>query len=133
MDEDEPFKEKAEKKKITWCKIMSNRHFVFALVTCFFGTANLVYFQGYIAPYMSHFGFNDEDVGYVMAIQQVTYLPMCLILPHFCETSFPRKLQFVIAMFGFSISCFMMGPSEILNFPTNYWIIIFAFPVIGIF
>lgn len=39
-------------KKLSWFTLMKNRHFVFALVTCFFGTANLVYFQGYIAPYM---------------------------------------------------------------------------------
>lgn len=59
---------------------------------------------------------------------------MCLILPHFCESSFPRKLQFVIAMFGFTISCLMLGPSKLLNFPDdNQWIVIMGFPVMGIF
>lgn len=112
---------------------MKNKHFDFALIACFFGTTNLVYFQGYIGPYLGQFGFDKDQVGYVMAIQQVTYLPMCLILPHFCETAFPRKLQFVIAMFGFAICCFMMGPSSMLNFPSSYWIIIMAFPLMGVF
>lgn len=58
---------------------------------------------------------------------------MCLILPHFCETRFPRKLQFIIAMFGFAICCIMMGPSLMLGLPDNYWIIIMSFPLIGIF
>ena len=55
--------------KLTWCQILSNKHFVFALIVCFFGTTNLVYFQGYIAPYMGKLGFEEENVGYVMAIQ----------------------------------------------------------------
>ena len=59
---------------------------------------------------------------------------MCLILPHYLETTFPRKLQFVIAMVGFGFTSFLMGPSDILGFPTtNYWFICAAFPVMGIF
>jgi len=59
---------------------------------------------------------------------------MCLILPHYLETTFPRKLQFVIAMLGFIITAFLSGPSELLGFPTtNYWLICAAFPVMGFF
>lgn len=59
---------KKNKRKLTWCMIMKNRHFVFALVVCFFGTSNLVFFQGYIAPYLHDYGFDETAVGYVMAI-----------------------------------------------------------------
>lgn len=82
---------------------------------------------------MGEFGFEESQVGYVMALQYITYLPMCLIMPHYCERSFPRKLQFVIAMFGFGLCCFMMGPSQLLYFPQNFQIIILAFPLIGVF
>lgn len=60
-------------------------------------------------------------------------MPLCLTLPHYCETAFPRKLQFVIAMFGFAWVCFLQGPSQLLGFPDNYWLIIAGFPLMGVF
>lgn len=62
---------------------------------------------------------------------------MCLILPHFCESAFPKKLQFVIAMIGYGFTAFMLGPSHILGFEYDgdyaLYFVIAAFPLMGIF
>ena len=44
IDEDVDPKSKSKKSKVTWLTVLKNREFSFALVTCFFGTINLVYF-----------------------------------------------------------------------------------------
>lgn len=38
-----------KKKTITWCTLLSNKHAMFALLTCFVGTFNITFFQGFIA------------------------------------------------------------------------------------
>ena len=65
-------------------------------------------------------------------------MPMCLILPRFCEHSFPKKLQFVIAMIGYGFTCFLLGPSNMLGFAdmssnAGLAFVIAAFPMMGIF
>lgn len=56
-----------KKLKVTWGTVLKNRHFTWALITCFFGTNNLSYFLGYIGPYMAELGFAEENVGYIIA------------------------------------------------------------------
>lgn len=138
-DEEDDDKIKPSKEsKLSWKKFLSNKSVAFALTTCFFGTFNLVFFYGYIATELADLGLPESDVGYVMALQNVTYLPMCLILPRFCESAFPKKLQFVIAMLGYGLTCFLLGPSNILGIPYNkdggsLYLVISAFPLMGIF
>jgi MFS family permease len=74
----------------------------------------------------------DSQVGYIFGAQSFTYLAACLLLPYTCEHS-PRKLQFVIAMFGMSACLLMMGPSNLLDFPDKLWMIVTGFSIIGIF
>jgi MFS family permease len=42
MDDEEV--EVKKKAKISWCTVLKNRHFTFAVLTCFIGTVNLTYF-----------------------------------------------------------------------------------------
>jgi MFS family permease len=56
-----------QKIKITWGTVLGNKHVVFSLLTCFFGTYNLVFFAGYLAEYLTSLNFNENNVGYVMA------------------------------------------------------------------
>lgn len=62
---------------------------------------------------------------------------MCLILPRFCEETLPKKFQFVIAMLGYALTCWLLGPSELLHFnenqTTSLYLVIAAFPCMGIF
>lgn len=111
----EPLTHNAKKDiKVTWCLLLKNRHFFFALVVCFIGTINIVYFYGYIGPYLLELGCQDSDIGFIIASQQLTYLPMCLLFPQLLTRgyfTFPRKLQFLIAMIGFGFCSLMLGPS----------------------
>ena len=111
---------------------MCNRHAVFAILTCFVGTFNIVFFQGFIPNTLEDLGLDESYVGYVYGSQSVTYLLACILLPYTCEES-PRKLQFVVSILGMGVCMLMMGPSELLNLPNNEWIIIAGFPILGIF
>lgn len=124
--------------KVTWSLLLKNRHFFFTLLVCFFGTINIVYFYGYIGPYLLNLGYNDEDIGFIIASQQVTYLPMCLLFPQLLSRgyfTFPRKLQFLLAMIGFGFCSLMLGPSTYLGstITNSTWPILVAFPILGLF
>ena len=54
------------------------------------------------------------------------------MLPYTCDRS-PRRLQFVVAIFGFGCTMIVMGPSQLLHLPDNIWVIISAFPFLGLF
>lgn len=100
----------------------------------FLGTFDIVFWGSWLDGEMSAYpSFNVDNLGYVIGSQSATYLIGCLILPYTCEV-LPRRLLFVIAMFGFGISSFMLGPSTLLNLPQhNMWLPISAFPIMGIF
>lgn len=122
--------------KVTWCLLFNNRHFSFALLICFIGTVNIVYFYGYIGPYLLELGRSESDIGFIIASQQLTYLPMCLLFPQLLTRgyfTFPRKLQFLIAMIGFGFCSLMLGPSEIFGSESSSLPIILAFPILGLF
>ena len=53
--------------KVTWCLLLKNRHFSYTLLVCFFGTINIVYFYGYIGPYLLTLDFSEHDIGFVIA------------------------------------------------------------------
>lgn len=136
-DSDDDNKAKEKKNVLTWGQFLCNKSVFFSLLVCFFGTFNLVFMMGYISVEMVDLGLDENNVGYIMSLQNLTYLPMCLILPRFCESSFPKKLQFVIAMIGYGFTAFLLGPSDILGFNTDkdiaLYLVILAFPMMGIF
>lgn len=118
---------------ITWTTLLGNKDVVLALMVCFFSGMNLVFFEGYIAIYLVKLGLNQNNVGYVMASENITYLPMCIFLPDFFGTSISYKFQFCVGMLGYGLTCFLIGPSKILGLSPNYWYICAAFPLLGAF
>lgn len=118
---------------INWWTLLCNRHSMFALFVCFFGTFNISYFTGWVATELKAQDFDEANVGYVYGAMCITYLIGCLLLPYTCEHS-PRKVQFVISMIGFAGCSFLLGPSAFFKFPSdNYWFTVAAFPCMGIF
>lgn len=75
-----------------------------------------MFWQSWLSKDMSNLGFNPDYLGYVIGSQSFVYLVGCLLLPYTCESS-PRKLQFVLSILGFGFSCFLMGPSAVLDLP----------------
>jgi predicted MFS family arabinose efflux permease len=53
--------------KVTWCLLLKNKHFSYTLLICFFGTINIVYFYGYIGPYLLRLGCEEKDIGFIIA------------------------------------------------------------------
>lgn len=84
---------KTDKYNITWWTILSHKHSMFALMTCFVGTFNIVFWTAFIATALTGetYGLDDDKVGYVFGSGAFTYLAACLLLPYTCEGS-PRKL-----------------------------------------
>jgi MFS family permease len=95
---------------IRWSTILTNKGVMFALLTNFFGTCFLTFNSGYMPTQLASMGFGEDNVGFVLGAQSFVYLVTCLLLPYTCE-AIPRKLMFVVAIFGMSICMFMMGPS----------------------
>ena len=126
--------QKRRNTKINICTLFSNRYVVFCLMTCALGTFNIVFWGGWLSTSMANpkYNFNTDNLGYVIGSQSFVYLVGCLALPYTCEAA-PRRLLFCLATYGFSFCIFMMGPSKILNFPDNVWLIIAAFPLLGLF
>jgi len=125
-------KEKRQEVKIGWMTLFGNKEVAFALMSCFLGTFNIVFWSAWISTDLGALGFPVDDVGYVIGSQSVVYLIGCLLLPYTCESS-PRRLQFTVASFGFGVSMLFFGPSIMLDFPDIYWLIVFAFPLMGLF
>ena len=76
---------------ITLSTLLGTKDVVLALMVCFFSGMNLVFFEGYIATYLVKLGLNKNNVGYVMASENITYLPMCIFLPDYFGTSISFK------------------------------------------
>jgi predicted MFS family arabinose efflux permease len=102
---------KEAKYNITTWTILTNKHTVFALFTMFLGTFNTAFWTGFISTTLTEtYDLHEDMIGYVWASQSLTYLAACLLLPYTCE-SMPRKLQFVIGVFGMGGCLLLLGPS----------------------
>ena len=123
---------KREKKKITWFTLLSCKEVVFALIACFMGTFNIVFWDAWLFTDLSKIGFNQANSGYVIGSQSFVYLFCCLLLPYTCEHS-PRRFQFMFALFGFGFTMLLMGPSAMFKFPDYVGIVIASFPFSGFF
>ena len=57
---------KSDKYNITWWTILSHKHSMFAIFTCFLGTFNIVFWTGFIANALTGtYEMDDSTVGYV--------------------------------------------------------------------
>lgn len=66
-----------------------------------------------------------------MSVISFFYLFGCLSLPYVGE-KVPRKLLFVVGLFGLSICMLIMGPSKIFNFPVDARFVLIGYPFVGI-
>jgi hypothetical protein len=136
--------------------MFTNRHSFFAIMIALIGTFDIMFFKGFLAEELkgdekdlkdeciNNFNFAIEDdqadgginfanyTGAIMAIPAFVYLVACLLLPYTCEHT-SRKFLFFVSMMGFAGCILLLGPSEILGFPDNVWLIIASQPPMGIF
>lgn len=97
----------------------------------FIGTVNITYWGGYLVNvFANHFHYEASTFGYIICGQSVAYVIGCLLMPRFCE-HLPRRLLFMVAIFCFSWTLLLLGPSKMLNFPDNPILTIVAFPLLG--
>ena len=136
----EDIEAQSKKKKIGWGLMFTNRHSFFAIMIALIGTFDIMFFKGFLAEELKG---DEEDLadgginfahytGYIMAIPAFVYLVACLLLPYTCEHT-SRKFLFFFSMMGFAGCIFLLGPSEILGFPDNVWLILASQPPMGIF
>lgn len=131
LDEKEAMED--QRGNITWGTLLSNKGVFFALLTQFFGTSFITFNSGYMPTQLASMGFAEDNVGFVLGGQSFIYLVTCLLYPYTCET-IPRKLMFVVSILGMTVCMLMMGPSSTVGLPVdNYYFIIIAFPIIGLF
>jgi MFS family permease len=92
---------------------------------------NLTFFQGFLTPELTQYGLNESSAGIVMSIISVSYLLGCLAYPRLFK-SVPRKLQFLMSIIGFTTTMLLMGPSKFFNFPNELYVILLAYPLMGL-
>lgn len=100
-------------------------------MTCFWGTFNVIFFEGFIAPFFTKLGVASDQVGYLFGSNAFFYLVGCLLLPYTFESS-PRKLQFVVSFLLMSVCMLLMGGSEIFEIPQTYFLTALGFIMLGI-
>lgn len=99
----------------------------------FIGTTDIMYFKVFFVTELDRvYDIGEEYSGYLLASTSFVYLAACLLLPYTCEHA-SRKFLYVIAMFGFGLCNFLLGPSEILGLPNNIYIMMSALPIMGVF
>jgi len=77
-------------------------------------------------------GFTDNATGFILALNCFFYFLFCIGYTFLFE-KWPRKIQFVVAFFGFVICNLMIGPSEFLNLNDNLILRVFGFALLGAF
>jgi predicted MFS family arabinose efflux permease len=81
----------SRREEITWMTLLRNKECFFAIAICFFGTSNVIFFEGFMASLLHKLGLAQDSVGYIFGLNSLFYLIGCLILPYTFEKS-PRKL-----------------------------------------
>jgi predicted MFS family arabinose efflux permease len=107
--------EPKSKRSIGWCTVLTNRHSFFAILVAFVGTTDLMFFKIFYVLELEHkYGYGESVAGYLLASTSLIYLVFCLLLPYTCANT-PRKVMYLIAMFGFGLCNLMLGPTEMFG------------------
>lgn len=87
------------------------------LITVFAGPVNYTFWiGGYMNIHMDEIGLKSDYFGWVVFAQGIIYIFFCLITPLLCPNA-PRRLLFVISIFGFALMALLIGPSQWLKLP----------------
>ena len=124
-------KKQSNKIRITSWTVYCNRHCFFALMVIFFGCYNTTFFTGFIGNNLTYLGLESQYVGYAYGAQSATYLIGAILLPYTCE-HLSRKVMFVLSILGFGADMFLLGPSQVLNLPNQWYYVVAAFPILGL-
>ena len=140
QDDGEVVDEKS-KLRITWRNLLTQKESLFALLSVFFGTYNIMYWSSWLSADILKIGFTEEAAGILLMIMSFCYLAGCLLLPYTCGSG-PRRFQFMLSFVGFAVGSFLLGPSLWLGLPqgdtesnrfVTQCLVAAAFPIIGIF
>ena len=91
-------------------QLAKNKYVVFNLLSCLFGTFNVTFWYGFLNKEFEEKGFDTNNIGYVIGSESFVYLCCCLALPYTCVHT-PRRLQFMLSMFGLGFGMCLLGPS----------------------
>lgn len=125
-------KSASSKHNITWCKVLTNKNVIFTMLVIWTGTYCTTFYLSLIAKHFQDLQFNDSGAAMAITIANVAYIVGMLSLPLLCK-KIPRRLIFVLAMLGFTLTNFLLGPSDILGLPFVTWPVFLSFFLQGIF
>lgn len=117
---------------ITWVTMLSSKDVVMSMMTCFLGTFNVTFFEGWITTELDNRDLSESATGYVIGGMSFVYLTVCLLFPYTC-TKLPRRFLFTISMFGLGGCMLLIGPSKMFNFEDNLWVVIAGYLTLGLF
>lgn len=82
------------------------------------------YIMVFLSMYMTkHFKIDKANMGYVFSVMTIPYLLSCAVIPGLIKDCVPRRLQFVISMYGSAIAFCIIGPIWFTYLPDSFNVI----------
>lgn len=111
---------------------MTNKSSFFAILICFLGTFNCIFWIGWLASELStKNGFSKSYFGYAYAMHSLTYLSSCFLYGHFGE-GLPKKLVMTAGILLSGISFILLGPFVWLDVPNILGLKLFGLVLQGL-
>lgn len=120
---DEESNRRQNQKILTWGKISKSKSVMDILALYLVGILNQNFWiGGYMVTHLSDIGVSEDKLGSIFFVAGTASLFVSVLVFFYMKT-FPRRLVFVLAMFGFFVSSLMIGPSTVIRLPDKGWII----------
>jgi len=119
-----------QRRKVTWRNVLTNRHFLFASLSFYFGFFGFIFFFGFFPSEIIDLGLVPSAVGFLYGSYNFVYLFLGLI---YTKTfiCIPRKVQFALIFLVLCVCHLCMGPSKMFNFPMDPKLMVSPFPFLG--
>ena len=101
-----------------------------AFLACMIAIMNISFLEPIISLRVKEFGYRKEISGFVFTAMTIPYMIACPFVSKAMK-KYPKKNIMVIAFILLTIFSTMFGPSKILMFPNNIWVIILGFVLSG--
>jgi len=104
---------------------------MFALISCLVVCFFMSYQSAFLTDVLADKGFTSKTSGLVLALPCLTYTISC-ILVNFIVGKVPRRLLILTSFLLLALSMTFQGPSEVLGYPDEIWIMLVGFALNGI-
>jgi predicted MFS family arabinose efflux permease len=107
-----------------------NKRAFFSLVSCALIGIFTAFYSAILSLVVIGFGLNPSAAGYIFAIPCLTFAVSSFLVTYIVD-KLPRRLFIFFSFLLTVISLFLMGPSELLNMPNLFGILLLGIALNG--